>query len=65
MWLVIRTAAAMAYGLDKKEEERNVIVFDLGGRTFDVSLLRIDTTGSLEVTAINGDTHLGKLRIGP
>ena len=55
----------MAYGLDKKEEERNVIVFDLGGRTFVVSLLRIDTTGSLEVTAINGDTHLGKLRIGP
>ncbi|CEK16306.1 chaperone protein DnaK [Chthonomonas calidirosea] len=56
------TAAALAYGLDKKKEER-VLVFDLGGGTFDVSLLEIGTTedgGSvLEVLATSGDTHLG------
>ena len=52
------TAAAIAYGLDKKEGERNILVFDLGGGTFDVSLLTIDN-GVFEVIATNGDTHLG------
>ncbi|CAG0891148.1 unnamed protein product [Cyprideis torosa] len=52
------TAAAIAYGLDKKESEKNVLVFDLGGGTFDVSLLTIDS-GVFEVLATNGDTHLG------
>ena len=54
------TAAAIAYGLDKKEGEKNILVFDLGGGTFDVSLLTIDN-GVFEVVATNGDTHLGKL----
>jgi actin-like ATPase involved in cell morphogenesis len=53
-----RTAAAIAYGLDKKEGEKNILVFDLGGGTFDVSLLNIDN-GVFEVVATNGDTHLG------
>ncbi|VDO11864.1 unnamed protein product [Rodentolepis nana] len=52
------TAAAIAYGLDKKESEKNILVFDLGGGTFDVSLLTIDN-GVFEVVATNGDTHLG------
>ncbi|XP_053203831.1 endoplasmic reticulum chaperone BiP-like [Panonychus citri] len=52
------TAAAIAYGLDKKESEKNILVFDLGGGTFDVSLLTIDQ-GVFEVVATNGDTHLG------
>jgi heat shock protein 5 len=52
------TAAAIAYGLDKKEDEKNILVFDLGGGTFDVSLLTIDK-GVFEVLATNGDTHLG------
>ena len=52
------TAAAIAYGLDKKEDEKNILVFDLGGGTFDVSLLTIDN-GVFEVVATNGDTHLG------
>jgi len=52
------TAAAIAYGLDKKEGEKNILVFDLGGGTFDVSLLTIDN-GVFEVVATNGDTHLG------
>ncbi|KAI6231913.1 Heat shock protein 70-C [Aphelenchoides besseyi] len=52
------TAAAIAYGLDKKEGERNILVFDLGGGTFDVSLLTIDN-GVFEVLATSGDTHLG------
>lgn len=51
------TAAAIAYGLDKKGE-KNILVFDLGGGTFDVSLLTIDN-GVFEVVATNGDTHLG------
>lgn len=52
------TAAAMAYGLDKKEAEKTILVFDLGGGTFDVSVLSIDE-GVFEVIATHGDTHLG------
>lgn len=52
------TAAAIAYGLDKKEGERLIIVYDLGGGTFDVSLLSIEE-GVFEVIATAGDTHLG------
>lgn len=52
------TAAAIAYGLDKKARERNIMVYDLGGGTFDVSILTIDE-GVFEVLATNGDTHLG------
>lgn len=53
------TAAAIAYGLDKKGQgEKNVLIFDLGGGTFDVSLLTIDD-GVFEVKATAGDTHLG------
>jgi heat shock protein 1/8 len=52
------TAAAIAYGLDKKSQNQNVLIFDLGGGTFDVSLLEIDE-GVFEVKATAGDTHLG------
>jgi len=52
------TAAAIAYGLDKQSRETNIIVYDLGGGTFDVSLLTLDE-GVFEVLATNGDTHLG------
>merc|ERR1719460_1335251 len=52
------TAAAIAYGLDKKGGEKNILVFDLGGGTFDVTVLTIDN-GVFEVVATNGDTHLG------
>jgi len=52
------TAAAIAYGLDQKDGEKNILVFDLGGGTFDVTLLTIDN-GVFEVLATNGDTHLG------
>jgi len=52
------TAAAIAYGLDKKGTEKNVLIFDLGGGTFDVSLLTIEE-GIFEVKATAGDTHLG------
>ncbi|XP_068694171.1 heat shock cognate 71 kDa protein-like [Montipora capricornis] len=53
------TAAAIAYGLDKKTGgERNVLIFDLGGGTFDVSILTIDD-GIFEVKSTRGDTHLG------
>jgi molecular chaperone DnaK len=52
------TAAALAYGLDKGEKDQTVLVFDLGGGTFDVSLLEIGD-GVFEVKATHGDTHLG------
>jgi L1 cell adhesion molecule like protein len=52
------TAAAIAYGLDNQSKEQNVLIFDLGGGTFDVSLLNIDD-GIFEVRATAGDTHLG------
>ncbi|CAG9943852.1 unnamed protein product [Clonostachys rosea f. rosea IK726] len=52
------TAAAIAYGLDKTDGERQIIVYDLGGGTFDVSLLSIDK-GIFEVLSTAGDTHLG------
>ncbi|HRU04849.1 MAG TPA: molecular chaperone DnaK [Candidatus Brocadiia bacterium] len=52
------TAAALAYGLDKKKDEK-IVVFDLGGGTFDVSVLNVWEEGGLEVMATNGDTHLG------
>jgi heat shock protein 5 len=52
------TAAAIAYGLNKKGGESQIIVYDLGGGTFDVSLLSIDD-GVFEVLATAGDTHLG------
>jgi heat shock protein 1/8 len=52
------TAAAIAYGLDKKGKEKSVLIFDLGGGTFDVSLLTIEE-GIFEVKATAGDTHLG------
>ena len=52
------TAAALAYGIDKENKEQKVMVFDLGGGTFDVSLLEI-SDGVFEVLATNGDTHLG------
>lgn len=54
------TAAALAYGLDKNlKGERNVLIFDLGGGTFDVSILTIDEGSIFEVKATAGDTHLG------
>ncbi|MBL0870882.1 MAG: molecular chaperone DnaK [Phycisphaerales bacterium] len=52
------TAAALAYGLDKKKNEK-IAVFDLGGGTFDVSILDITSDGVFEVLSTNGDTHLG------
>jgi len=53
------TAAAIAYGLDRQQaQERNILIFDLGGGTFDVSLLAIEE-GIFEVKATNGHTHLG------
>jgi molecular chaperone DnaK len=52
------TAAALAYGLDKKDQNQKVAVFDLGGGTFDVSILELGD-GVFEVLSTNGDTHLG------
>lgn len=52
------TAAALAYGLDKKHKEEKVAVFDLGGGTFDISILELGE-GVFEVKSTNGDTHLG------
>lgn len=52
------TAAALAYGLDKKEKDQKIIVFDLGGGTFDISVLEIGD-GVFEVKSTDGDTHLG------
>lgn len=52
------TAAALAYGLDKKKQDSKIVVFDLGGGTFDVSVLELGD-GVFEVKSTNGDTHLG------
>ena len=52
------TAAALAYGLDSKKEQK-IIVYDLGGGTFDVTVLEISGDGHFEVLSTNGDTHLG------
>jgi molecular chaperone DnaK len=52
------TAAALAYGLDKEEQEQTILVFDLGGGTFDVSVLEI-SEGIFQVKATSGNTHLG------
>eukprot|EP01095_Lingulamoeba_sp_RSL-Kostka_P013055 TRINITY_DN529_c0_g1_i1.p1 TRINITY_DN529_c0_g1~~TRINITY_DN529_c0_g1_i1.p1 ORF type:complete len:667 (-),score=371.38 TRINITY_DN529_c0_g1_i1:8-2008(-) len=52
------TAAAIAYGMDETEEEKTILVYDLGGGTFDVTVLTVDD-GIFEVLATNGDTHLG------
>ena len=52
------TAAALAYGLDKKKEAKTIAVYDLGGGTFDISILEIGD-GVFEVKSTNGDTHLG------
>ena len=54
------TAAALAYGLDKNlKNEKNILIFDLGGGTFDVSILTIDEGSIFEVRSTAGDTHLG------
>ncbi|KAD1768277.1 hypothetical protein R6Q59_007293 [Mikania micrantha] len=58
------TSAAIAYGLNKSADvnfpkEKNVLIFDLGGGTFDVSLLKITKAGTITVKAVGGDTHLG------
>jgi molecular chaperone DnaK len=52
------TAAALAYGMDKKEDGKTIAVYDLGGGTFDVSILEMNG-GVFEVKSTNGDTHLG------
>jgi molecular chaperone DnaK len=52
------TAASLAYGLDKKEDDQTIVVYDLGGGTFDVSILELGD-GVFEVKSTSGDTHLG------
>ena len=52
------TAAALAYGLDKKHKDQKIAVYDLGGGTFDISILELGD-GVFEVLSTNGDTHLG------
>ena len=52
------TAAALAYGMDKQNKDMTVAVYDLGGGTFDVSILELGD-GVFEVKSTNGDTHLG------
>ncbi|GAJ07116.1 unnamed protein product, partial [marine sediment metagenome] len=52
------TAASLAYGLDKGDKEQRIAVYDLGGGTFDVSVLELGE-GVFEVKSTNGDTHLG------
>ena len=52
------TAASLAYGLDKKKDEK-IAVFDLGGGTFDISILDVGGTASSRCKSTNGDTHLG------
>ena len=52
------TAAALAYGLDKKDVDQKIAVYDLGGGTFDISILELGD-GVFEVKSTNGDTHLG------
>ena len=52
------TAAALAYGLDKSDQDKKIAVFDLGGGTFDISILELGD-GVFEVKSTNGDTHLG------
>ena len=52
------TAAALAYGLDKADQDKTIAVFDLGGGTFDISILELGD-GVFEVKSTNGDTHLG------
>src|SRR5688500_16130929 len=53
------TAAALAYGLDKEASDQTILVFDLGGGTFDVSILELSEEGVYEVKSTNGDNHLG------
>ena len=52
------TAASLAYGLDKQAKDEKIAVFDLGGGTFDISILELGD-GVFEVKSTNGDTHLG------
>ena len=53
------TAAALAYGLDKVNQDKTIAVYDLGGGTFDISILEVSDDGVIEVISTNGDTHLG------